>query len=200
MWCWLYRWRISRALDEAGPERDHRLAGHLKVCEGCRRFYQAHRLLADRLGRQGLGPTDRLAPALRDRILRDLTRGLSESNKRQDRLADYSGRPLRWAAAILLCLSGGLLLWQWAHRTPSVGPEPQPIQGSKKTVSPNPLTAPQWLQGELVGRQTDLSWSGALEQPVLAELENLKADTQSAMDFLLSYVTIDRDRAQKRNI
>jgi len=39
MICWYYKWKISKLADENDAVLSHDVAGHLKHCEHCRRFY-----------------------------------------------------------------------------------------------------------------------------------------------------------------
>ncbi|MEN6306863.1 MAG: hypothetical protein ABFD91_03830 [Anaerohalosphaeraceae bacterium] len=39
MICWYYKWKISKLADENGSVLSHDVAGHLKHCDHCRRFY-----------------------------------------------------------------------------------------------------------------------------------------------------------------
>jgi len=178
MFCWLYRFMISSALD-AGGELSAATQRHIENCGDCRGFHQMCLWLSEGLTREAArrDGDDELSADFGRRVL-------AAAPATRHRRAERFALPIRWsrpalaAACIAVAALIGVLFM---------------------TSSPNepPVAAPARIDGlyKLMGDGHPTAWAGLVEKPLADEIENLAQDTESAVRFLVACVRVDPTQA-----
>lgn len=179
MFCWLYRFMISGALD-AGGELSAATQRHIENCGGCRGFHQMCLSLGEGLRREAArrDGDDELSADFGRRVLAAVS---ATRHGRAERFA----LPIRWwrpalaAACIAVAALIGVLFL---------------------TSSPNepPVAVPARIDGlyKLMGDGHPTAWAGFVERPLADEIENLTQNTESAARFLVACVRVDPTQAR----
>ena len=169
MFCWLYRLRISNALDSAGGLS----AGtrrHIRRCTICREFHQTCLSLGEGLRREAPILNSQSSTRLSKRVMAAVLDHGVETYK-----LPANWRPVAAAASIALVVLVGVLFLTLRRTEP---PAPEPV---RFVEIPN-LTAYEIPTA---------AWAGLVERPLAGEFKNLADDTESAVRFLVACVAVD---------
>jgi len=180
MFCWLYRFMISSALD-AGNELSAATQRHIESCSDCRGFHQVCLSLGEGLRREAACSVEE--GALPADFSRRILAGVPASG-RSEQSEERFALPIRWwrpalaAACIAVAALIGVL---FVTSSPS---EP-------------PVAAPASIDGlyKLMGGGHPTAWAGLVGKPLAGEIENLTQDTASAVRFLVACVKVDPTQA-----
>ena len=184
MFCRYYRWKLAQALHSDKP-LPRLLDRHLQRCDECRSFYELQQEMSERLARDAVVSQSELSEALKQEIMNAIVPG----NPVPSRYV-YSPEVLRiWrrvlaAACVGLVLLGSILLWlnrQEKSDIPKPGGPPQM----------NPWTVVDNVAKDLGAEEVLANWPAFMEQPMRQEWDNLQADAESTVKFLVSCVDID---------
>ncbi len=185
MFCRYYRWKLAQALHSEKP-LPRLLDRHVQRCNECRSFYELQQEISERLGRDAVVSQIELSEAFKQKIMNAIIPGKAIPNR-----YEYSPegrhhlRRILTAACVGLVLLGSILLWL-NHRETSDNTETD--KPPRMVRNMNPWTAVD----NLVGAEKDLSnWSGLIESPMVEEWETLTAETESAVQFIVSCVAVD---------
>ena len=176
MFCWLYRLRISNALDSAGgPSTGTRR--HIRRCTTCREFHRSCLSLGEGLRREVPIQNDQLSMRLGKRVMAAVSDQSAETYK-----LPANWRPVVAAASIAVAvLVGALFLAPPQTEPPAPGP------GRVTEI-------PSLTRYEI----PTAAWAGLVERPLAGEVKNLADDTESAVRFLVACVAVDPTRAANK--
>jgi hypothetical protein len=173
MFCWLFRLMISHALD-VGGQPSGLTRKHVRLCAGCRRFYETCQSLAEDLRREAAIASHKGGcEALSGGILAAVTRRRRETYKVAIKLW-----PIVTAASVGLVVLASALFLPGRHDNGAVAPSNPP----RPTVTPLP---------RLASRSLPQAWPQAIEKPLAGEMKNLMDDTESAVRFLVTCVAMN---------
>ena len=175
MFCWLYRFMISNAVDA-----DNRLSAgtrrHIEKCADCRGFRQMCLSLDEGLRREAArrGADEELPAQFGRRVLAAVpARGA----------ATYK-LPIRWARPALAagCIALAVLIGVFFV---SFGPNESPVAERAR------------IDGlyNLMGDGHPAAWAGLVHKPLAGEIENLAEGTESAVRFLVACVAVNPTNA-----
>ena len=178
MFCWLYRFMISSAVDA-----DNRLSAgtrrHIENCAHCQGFHEMCLSLGEGLRCEAprSGADEELPAQLRRRVLARLRRIPARD-------APTYKLPIRWArpAVAAACIAvvaviGALFL--------NFGPNEPPVAERAR------------IDGlyNLMGDGHPAAWAGLVDKPLADEIENLAEGTESAVRFLVACVAVNPTNA-----
>ena len=176
MFCWLYRLRISNALDSAGG-LSTAARRHIRRCTSCREFHRSCLSLGEGLRREVPIQNDQLSVRLGKRVMAVISDQSAETYK-----LPANWRPVIAAASIAVAvLVGAMFLAQPQTEPPA--PEPRRV-----------TEIPSLMRYEI----PTAAWAGLVERPLAGEFKNLAADTESAVRFLVACVAVDPTRAANK--
>jgi len=175
MFCWLYRFMISNAVD--GDNRlSERMQRHIRRCAGCRGFHEMCLSLGKGLSREAdrQGADDELPADFGRRVLAAASAQSAETYK----LSIWRSRPVIAAACIAVAALLGTLFLTLNQNEPPA-PEPQRLGGIYN----------------LIDEDLPKAWAGFVKKPLTDEIENLTEGTESAVRFLVACVTVNPTNA-----
>ena len=175
MFCWFFRFMISRAAD-GNTNVSEATRRHIRHCASCREFYQTCQSLGERLTREAAISKAQVSRRLSERIVRAVHGRRTEVHKVGMKL---------WTAAAVACVAlivliGALLLVA--------------RQGDQGNGQPDKMAnaiAELRSAYEMVGQDLPAAWPRVIEQPLATEFESLANDTESAARFLFACVAVD---------
>jgi len=175
MFCWLYRFMISSAVDA-----DNRLSTgtqrHIENCAHCQGFHEMCLSLGQGLRSEAArrGADEELPARFGRRVLAAVPARAAETYK----LPIRRSRTVIAAACIAVAVLLGTLFL---------------------TLSQNesPPTEPARIDGlyNLMGDGHPAAWAGLVDKPLAGELENLAEGTESAVRFLVACVAVNPTNA-----
>lgn len=178
MFCFIYKWFISRALD-LGKGLPGFVTRHVRHCKTCREFSHLSQLLNRELVREApqfLRQSKR-DDSLNEKILSALTfKAGPVVPKKRGRLRSPFRVPALAAAVVVLVVTIGIIWQTIPSRVPNTG-------------------------GEIMNDLSELeigsvSWQdmvGGVESPLETEMQELKQSVHSAAEFLISNLDIKID-------
>jgi len=172
MFCWLYRLRISNALDSAGG-LSAAARRHIRRCTTCREFHQSCLSLGEGLRREVPIQNDQLSVRLGKRVMAAVLDHGAETHK-----LPANWRPVVAAASIALAVLVGAVFLASRHTEP-------PAPGPRRVTE-----IPSLTRYEI----PTAAWAGLVERPLAGEVKNLAEDTESAVRFLVACVAVDPTR------
>ena len=184
MFCWYYRWKLAQSLHSDKslgrlPDR------HVQGCDECRSFYEQQQEMSERLGRDAVLSTSELPESLKQEIMQAIVPGNPvPSRYTYSPAAKRIWRRALAAACVGLVLLGSLLLWLNRQETSD-----KPKPGDPPDM--NPWTVVNNLTKEYVTEEDLSGWSGLIEKPMVEEWDTLKAEAESAVQFIVSCVAVD---------
>ena len=186
MFCWFFRFMISRAAD-GSTNVSEATRRHIRHCASCREFYQTCQSLAEDLTREAAISNVTVCERLSGRILRAIPGRRTEVHKVGIKL---------WIAAAAACVALIVLigaLFLVARRD------------ERDNVQPGQTQMADAIQGlravyEQVGQDIPMTWPRVIEQPLATEFESLVDDTESAVRFLVACVTVDISGAEGKSV
>ncbi|MCK4293111.1 MAG: hypothetical protein KAY65_07925 [Planctomycetes bacterium] len=169
MFCWFFRFMISNAADgdgglSGGTER------HIRRCANCREFYEACLSLGEGLRREGAVVNDEFSRRLSERVLAAVPGRRANTYK-----LTFKWRPIVVAACVAVIASMGVLFLTRREN----GPDSNQYENGREIIY------------SLVGEDFLETWPKLVEGPLPGEIENLAADTESAVRFLVACVAVD---------
>lgn len=173
MFCFIYKWLISRALD-TGKGLSAAVHGHLHHCPNCRDFARLSEVLSRRLVQDAAALLQEKRETLDERVTAALARKPKPSLPGRRTLV-----PLPAFATVLVVLAAavGLILLTF-----SPAAKDNPIESlSEFRLSGTSLPA-------IVSR---------VESPIEAEMHELRQSVKSAADFLVSCLDIEIGRSTR---
>ncbi len=182
MRCPWYRWKLSNAVDEAGP-LPARLQRHVDRCEGCRRFYRTAQRLAEQLPHPA-GPWHD-EPSLRDKVLAIVaaTHERPAAGRVPAARSRWQGPVMAAAAALLMVLGVTAAILVFVGRpTDSMGTSPTAaLQGIIQQAVP---------AGRAGGRDPAI-FQAWVTRPYARELECLGRQAESSVRFVASCIGVE---------
>ena len=178
MFCFIYKWFISRALD-LGKGLPGFVTRHVQHCKTCREFSHLSQMLNRELVREApqFLPQSKRDDSLNEKILTVLAaKPRPAASKKRRRLWSPFPVPALAAAVVVLVVTIGIIWQTIPSRVPNTG-------------------------GEIVNdlsefRITSVSWQdmvGGVESPLETEMKELKQSVNSAAEFLISNLDIKID-------
>lgn len=164
---------ISHALD-VGKRLSGLTRKHVRVCAGCRQFYETCQSLAEDLRREAaIVSHEGGRGALSGRILAAVTQRRRETYKVRIKLW-----PVVTAASVGLIVLTSVLFLPGRHDDRTVS---TPVD-TNRPVRPLP---------NLASRSLPQDWPQLIEKPLAGEVKNLVDDTESAVRFLVACVSVN---------
>ncbi len=165
--CWLYKWRLTRSLDE-NCEIGPRVLQHLQSCRPCSEWKSMHTGIAQRL--QGEVKLQKeVPPFLHARIVARLG---AETLQPQE-----IGSWLPWASAISLATLVVLAVFIW-HR-PS-NPRPASVIALVEQTELQEVSLPLRLPNSSMLAEFSRNW----DQPLETEMKSVVHDARAAVNLL----------------
>jgi hypothetical protein len=169
MLCFIFKWKISRAL-ETGKPLSGRTRRHLAGCAACREFYRLGEEMEHRLTDDAASLLSNPRPQLAERVRRAIGESGTTSVHTPPRLASRALKPA-FAATVVLAVIGASLFWLVRSRPSGMPPL-------------NPLL-------KIEGRRADfVSAMERAESPYHQEIQELKKTFQSTADYLAACFNI----------
>ena len=171
MFCWLYKLKISGAMDGNGklPRAAER---HIRHCAPCREFHNDCLSLAYGLRTETMVSKDHVSERLTRRILTAIQHQRTGIQPTRIRLW-----PIAAAASVILFVLVGALFLAKHYRGQNGGEnEPTFVISGITDLAEGNFARP---------------WSQLVEKPLASELQNLQNDTQSAVRFLVTCVAVN---------
>ncbi len=172
MFCFLYRWKIDRALDESGA-LSARTQAHVARCAHCRQHHEQQRAVVQRLEQSASQPVHEAPSFLRSRVMNAL------------RAENVAPLPVRWGVAawapvavVAAIAMVGILQTDPTptNNTANNPAQPQPKQSAAS--APLPALPELNLQAALQKMPDQIA------APYDRELQNLRSDLKSAGNYL----------------
>lgn len=174
MFCWLYRFMISNALD-AGNKLSAATQKHIENCADCQGFRQMCLSLGEGLRHEAARRSgDEELPA---DFGRQVLAAVSTRGAETFKLTVKWARPALAAACIAVAVLIGVLFMSLSPNEHPVA-EPARMDGLYNLMG----------DGHLRLRRT---WAGLVEKPLAGEIENLAEGTESAVRFLVACVAVN---------
>ncbi len=175
MFCWLFKFIISRAedgdRDVSGPVKRH-----IEHCADCRAFYDACLSMRKDLASEAASMRQQVSVGPAERVLTALP---------EQQVQIYKTPTRFWPIAAAACVAVAVVLGVWFFHGPQRGgngkPDPVPTGGLDELISAQ----------QRVTKDVSLRLSAIVEAPIAGELENLTSDTESAVRFLVKCVGVD---------
>jgi hypothetical protein len=166
MFCWYFKYLISRAAD-SNRQLSQRTRNHIEHCEMCRKFYSLCRSMDASLREQADNPDSKLSGRLKERIINSVSEKKVKTYKVDIRL-----RTVLAAAAVIAVVLAGIFVLSLNR---------------EKTVPQSDIGLAGRFE-RLSGIASDLP--GLIESPLATEIDNIEEDTESAVRFLIDCVSI----------
>ncbi len=176
MFCWLYRLRISNALDSAGG-LSAAARRHIRRCTTCREFHQSCLSLGEGLRRE--------APILNGQLSTRLGKGVMAAVS--DHGAETYKLPANWRPVIAAASIAVAVLVGAMFLAPRQTEPPPPGPGRAAEI-------PSLTRYKI----PTAAWAGLVERPLAGEFKSLADDTESAVRFLVACVAVDPTRAANK--
>lgn len=171
MFCFIYRWMISQALD-SGKDLAGVVTRHSQHCSACGDFYRLSQSLNHKLVREASGFLGESNDTLNEKIISALgTRSAPRLTKRRIRLPI----PALAAALVVLAVTVGILL------------QTIPVNVNTSRTNKNPLNALTEFDIANISLKEII---GRVESPIESEMLYLKQSITSASEFLISCLDI----------
>lgn len=168
MFCWYFKYLISRAAD-SNRQLSQRTRNHIEHCEMCRKFYSLCRSMDAGLKQQAESTDSKLSGRLRQRIINSVSKKKVKTYKVGIRL-----RPVLAAAAVIAVVLAGIFV----------------LNLNKESIRPERhIDFPGNIQ-VLINRGLAMDVPGLIESPLATEIDNIEEDTESAVRFLIDCVSM----------
>lgn len=174
MFCWLYKLIISDAVD-AEKRLSARTQRHIRHCANCRGFHQMCLSLGKGLEREAASLEDESAV----KSVRRFLQAVPEREIETYRLS-VNRRLLAVAASVVVA---ALLAAAFFTLRSSEPPTPEPVRMAG-------------LYGLMDGGHPAV-WAGLAEKPLADEINNLAANTECAVRFLVACVAVNPSNAPR---
>lgn len=186
MFCWFFRFMISRAAD-GNTNVSEATRRHIRHCADCREFYDTCLSLGEGLTREAAISNQEVSEQLSARVLKGMSCRRTEVHKVEIKL---------WIAAAAACVAlivliGALFLVARRDERDNV----QPGQ-TQMAVAIQQLRAVY----EQVGQDIPITWPEVIEEPLATEFKSLVDDTESAVRFLVACVAVDISGAEGKSV
>ena len=182
MLCTLSRWLISRA-EDSGKALPGFAGRHVRQCRACAEFARTTATLSSRLRSERSAWLAEVPDFAVDRGPDPAPRPAAKAGAREPRRSWLALRPLPVAAAALVIVAGGLILFQVVLKEPAPTAEDRAAaMAALKTIT----SAPQGLQGFI----------GAAESPLDRERRILENSVSSAVEYLQARLNIRIERRE----
>jgi hypothetical protein len=168
MFCWLFRFKISGAVD-AENRLSPATQRHVYRCADCRAFYQTSLSLGEGLRREAAVFDEDLPSQFVQRVFDAVPVGADQTFKLPGRRL----RPVLAVACIGIVASLAAVFLALSQNEPTPV-DPTQISGIYRLIDDGHPTA----------------WAGFVEKPLSDEIDNLAEGTESAVRFLIACVTV----------
>ena len=171
MFCFIYRWMISQALD-SGKDSAGVVTRHIQHCSACRNFYRLSQSLNHKLVREAPGFLRESNDTLNEKIISALdTRPAPRLTKRRIRLPI----PALAAALVVVAVTVGILF------------QTIPVNVNTSSTNENPLN---FLTEFDITHISLKDMMGRVKSPMESEMLYLKQSITSASEFLISCLDV----------
>lgn len=176
MFCFVYKWMISGAMD-TGRKMPGPVHRHIGRCESCHTFAQMGLELNARLSQDAAELINLSDTALNHRILAALETKPTPSYKFSRRNVRFSPLPIFTTTFALIAVLIGLAV---------LTPGPAPIDTENSSILNRIFTA----NGRTIKESKPVlpEFMAKIESPLLQEITSLKNAVVSAKDFFVTYV------------
>lgn len=184
MLCTISRWMISRA-EDTGKALPRFAGRHVRGCCACGEFARTATTLSSRLRTERSAWLAGVPDFAVDRGSDATPSPAAKAGAREQRRSWLALRPLPVAAAALVIVAGGLILFQLVPKKPV----PTAEEGASALAALKTITsAPQGLPGFI----------GAAESPLDRERRVLEKSVSSAVEYLQARLNIRIERREPR--
>lgn len=178
MFCWYFKYLISRAAD-SDRQLSQRTKKHIEHCESCRSFYTLCRSMEAGLREQAESTDSKLSSRLRQRIIDSVSEKKVKTHK-----VGLRFRPVLAAAAVIAVVLAGIFVFNLNQENKE--PDVHIVHADSARIQ------------DLVKGIYSSNLPGMVENPLAVEMDNLEEDTKSAVKFLIDCVSI-RINQPRRN-
>ncbi|MFC1782846.1 hypothetical protein ACFL02_04580 [Planctomycetota bacterium] len=183
MFCWYYRWKISRLADDNLTILPRSLRRHQNHCPDCRIFYQTSMDLTARLQLEAVLQRKEMSQLLLSQILDSVNQ--ADSDKQI--ATTWSSKTL-WissAAAVILVMIAMII----ALRPTATSLETLPVSPEENLAIKNLerfIPSDAVIAQEISPRNLPEMWSQFLEKPLRQEVDGILRETTAAFNFVRS--------------